>query len=95
MRCLDKILEVLKFCRSIHRKLDQILINQKKIMSTQSEESARLTAFTATLLAALQRIKDALANQTGATPELTAAVTAMGDAVAQADAVVPVPPPTP
>ena len=88
--CMALIRKLLKKRKhlTIHEKLD-------KIMSLQAEEAARLTAFQVTLLAALERIRKALADQTNATPELTAAVTAMGDAVAQADAVVPVPPPTP
>ena len=76
----------------IYDKLILIDLRSKHIMATQVELAAQLTTSTATLSAAIDRIKGELGK---ADPALEAAVAANTAKIAEADAVVPVPPPTP
>jgi ABC-type Fe3+-hydroxamate transport system substrate-binding protein len=83
------------------RKLTTINHRLTQIMATQAELTAELTAKTAQIRKAIDEITTRLAaleeavRNTPASPELTAAVAALGTAVQAADDIVPDAPPSP
>lgn len=62
-----------------------IILNQNKIIMTQVELTAQISAFSVKLSKAIEEIKAAVANQSNVTPELQAAVDNLGTLVQAAD----------
>ena len=82
------LLELLLPWRLINQKLDQIMATQLELAAEAAAKTAQIRKAIEEINTKLEALEDAVRNSP-ATPELTAAVAALGDAVQAADDMVP------